>query len=110
MVQFRPRFWEIANAWHIPWDALTGTAEVFAALAKQLFTDSGADNLLQAVSFDVGGDDPHSAARRTLALTYTTITPNFIVLGFVRKQRLLLFHQVFPSKVPEVAINLGARP
>jgi multisubunit Na+/H+ antiporter MnhE subunit len=110
VVRFRPRVAEVANMWRIPWDAVKGAAEVFVALARELFTKQGADSFLRAVPFDVGGDDAHSMARRTLALTYTTITPNFIVLGVVHEQSLLLFHQVFPSDVPQVAINLGARP
>lgn len=63
---------------------------MFKALGKQLFTKKGADSLIRAVPFEVGDDDAHSAARRALAVTYTTLTPNFVVLGIAHKQALLL--------------------
>lgn len=65
---------------------------------------------LKTVDFDPGGSDPRSAARRALAVTFTTLAPNFIVLRIDRKERLLLYHQVMGSSVPEVTRRLGAKP
>jgi multisubunit Na+/H+ antiporter MnhE subunit len=107
---FRFRWRDIAQAIYLPWYALDGTWEVLHALAKQIFTRPGAPSLMAAVAFDVGGDDPHSAGRRALAVTYTTITPNFIVLGIVNRQQLMLYHQILPGKVLAMTCHLGARP
>jgi multisubunit Na+/H+ antiporter MnhE subunit len=109
-IGFKPTLREVLEAWRMPYYAFQGTWELFRALAKQLFTSRGADSLLRAVPFDVGGDDPHSVARRTLAVTYTTLTPNFVVLGIVHKQSLMLYHQVLSGDVLQMTINLGARP
>ncbi len=110
LVKFRPILHSLIQAWRIPWYLLSGTGEIFHGLAKQLFTHAGAPSTLRAVPFDVGGDDPESAARRALAVTYTTITPNFIVLGIVAEQGLLLYHQILPGPVLTITKQLGARP
>lgn len=94
-------FWE-------PWYALTGTAAIFAALAKHLMGKKS-EAELRAVPFDGGGDDPESAARRALAIMYTTIPPNFVVLGIDRGKNLMLVHQVSPTPTPLIAKRLGAK-
>lgn len=109
-VKFRPALRDVIQAWRIPWYMVQGTYEIGKALAIQLFIPDGAPSVLRAVRFDVGGDDPRSCARRALAVFYTTLTPNFIVLGIVRGQRLLLYHQILPGDVLQMTINLGADP
>lgn len=110
MVRFKPTLREVLEAWRIPYYAVQGSWELFKALGKQIFTKQGAESLLRAVSFEVGDEDAHSAARRALAVTYTTLTPNSIVLGIAHKQSLLLYHQVLAGDVRQMTINLGARP
>ncbi len=117
-VQFRPTVRELAEAWRIPWYGISGTFDVVVVLAKQLFLGQRAPSVLSAIPFDPGGDDAHSAARRALALTYTTITPNSIVLGLVRRgdgghdpfgTDVMLCHYVRPGPVRQMTRNLGAR-
>ena len=110
IVHFKPTLRELLQAWRLPACAVQGTWQLFKALARQLFTKRGADSAIRSVAFQVGGDDPHSAARRALAVTYTTLTPNFVVLGIAHKQELLLYHQVLPGEVLQMTTNLGARP
>ena len=45
-----------------------------------------------------------------LEITYTTATPNFVVLGIVREQGIMLFHQVLKGDIIQMTQNLGARP
>jgi multisubunit Na+/H+ antiporter MnhE subunit len=94
-------FWE-------PWYAITGTAAIFAALVKHLMGKKS-EAQLRAVPFDSGGDDPESAARRALAIMYTTIPPNFVVVGIDREKNLMLVHQVSPTPTPLIAKRLGAK-
>ena len=108
--KFIPTPHDLLQAWRIPYYAFTGTFELFKALARQLFTARGADSLIASVRYDVGGDDPKSSARRALAELYTAMTPNFVVLGIVHKQRLLLYHQVLKGEVLQMTTNLGAHP
>ena len=118
-VKFRPSLRELAQAWRIPWGAVSGTAGVMVALCSNCSRSRGAPSLLVAVPFDVGGDDARSAGRRTLALTYSTITPNSIVLGTVKRgegvadpfeTEVLLYLEVHPAPVTQMLKNLGARP
>jgi multisubunit Na+/H+ antiporter MnhE subunit len=105
---FRPR--DVGQAFYLIWYAFQGTWEILQALARQLFTNNGADSFIAAAPYVVAGDDAASAGCRALAVTYTTITPNFVVLGIVKEQRLLLYHQIIRGKVLKMTRNLGARP
>jgi hypothetical protein len=108
--RFRPSLAALASGWRIPWYILSDTVAIFLGLARQLFTSEGAPSALRAVAFDLGGDDAQSAARQALVITYGTITPNSIVLGLVREQKLLLYHQILPGELPPTIRELGARP
>jgi hypothetical protein len=96
--------------WRLPIYAVTGTAEIFAVLFRQLFGRKPAESLVLAVPFDAGGDDDESAARRALAVVYTTSTPNFIVIGVDRKRGHLVYHQIKRSPILQITKDLGARP
>lgn len=104
---FRSR--DLFQAIYLPGYALEGTWEILQALCKQLFTSKGAASFTGAVRYDVGGDDPLSAGR-ALAVTYTTLTPNFIVLGIAHDQKLMIYHQIIRGKILTMTRNLGARP
>lgn len=110
VVHFRPTLRQLLEAWRLPYYAVQGTWELSKAFAKQLFTKRGAESLIRAVPYEVGDDGAHAAAQRALAVTYTTLTPNFVVLGIAHKQQLLLYHQVLAGEVLQMTINLGARP
>lgn len=110
IVHFRPTLRHLLQAWRIPRQIVEGTSAVLIALAKQLLTKPGAPSLLVAAPFDVGPNDAGAAARRALAITYTTMTPNSVVLGIAHHQGLLLYHQMLPAKVSQMTINLGALP
>jgi hypothetical protein len=69
-----------------------------------------AKSLLLAVPYDAVGDDPGDAAKRALAIAYTTSTPNFIVLGIDLSRGMLVFHQIERGPVLEIVKRLGARP
>ena len=105
---FYPHLKSIVLVFWEPWYALDGTAAIFAALAKHLMGKKS-EAQLRAVPFDSGGDDPESAARRALAIMYTTIPPNFVVVGIDRKRDLMLVHQVSPTPTPLIAKRLGAK-
>ncbi|GEJ55399.1 hypothetical protein [Anaeromyxobacter diazotrophicus] len=100
--------WLLAG-WQVAPYAFTGTVEILRVLARQL-GGRPAPSLLLAVRFDAGGPGPREQARRALAVAYTTMTPNFIVLGVDAERGLLWFHQLERSEVPDMTRRLGARP
>jgi len=110
-VRFRLKLRDVLQFWYMPWYAISGTVEIMHALAKQLFTRAGAPSFLAAVHFEIGSEtNIEDAGRRALAVTYTTATPNFVVLGLVKKQNLIIYHQLIPGEVLTITRKLGARP
>ncbi len=108
-VKFSPSFRQMAEVRRIPGYAVSGTWEILQGIAKQLFK-GGAPSYLAAVPFEVGSDSSECAGRRVLAVLYTTMTPNFLVIGIIREQGLLLYHQIVPGEVLNITRNLGAKP
>lgn len=100
----------LGQAWRMPWYALQGTGEILVVLAKH-FAGKPAPSILRAVHFDAGpAEDPRAAARRALAVAYTTATPNFVVIGIDGERGLLLYHQLKAGEILQMTRNLGARP
>jgi hypothetical protein len=138
LVQFRPAWRDLLQCWRMPQYLFTGTWEILCGLGLQLSQPGGAPSWVLAVPFDIGGDDSQSAARRALAVAYTTATPNFVVMGtwpdpserddpepggagpkphpFHRgkpvgpERGLLLYHQIKRGEVLEMVKKLGAKP
>jgi len=104
---FRPRVKWIMEAWREPWYIIEGCSSIFWALLKHFFKPE--PSVLRELPFDPGGTDPASCARRALAVTYTTIPPNFVVLDIDERKKVMLVHQVSASGTPAVARNLGAK-
>ena len=100
----------IAQIFRLPEYVVTGTWEILAVLGRQIFLRKPAQSLFHSVPFENCGDDDESAFRRALAIAYTTATPNFVVVGIDRKKKLLLYHQIQLSRIPEMTKRLGARP
>jgi multisubunit Na+/H+ antiporter MnhE subunit len=100
----------VAQIWRLPKYVVTGTWEIMAVLARQIFLRKPADSLFHAVPFEAGGDDDESAFRRALAIAYTTATPNFVIVEIDRQRGLLVYHQLRRSEIPEMTKRLGARP
>jgi hypothetical protein len=107
---FKPRPYWLLLAGALPWYVLSGAWEIFLVLAKYALCIDHPKSLHRAVRFDSGGGDSESHARRALAMTYSTVPPNFIILDILRDAHLMLFHQVSPSGVPKITQELGARP
>ncbi|HEY5676173.1 MAG TPA: hypothetical protein VIR81_05290 [Myxococcales bacterium] len=100
----------VAQIWRLPRYVVSGTWEVLAVLASQIFLRKPAPSLLYGVRFEAGGDDDRSALRRALAIAYTTATPNFVILGVDRERGLLVVHQIRKGPIPGMTVELGAKP
>jgi multisubunit Na+/H+ antiporter MnhE subunit len=98
----------LAQLWRFPKVAAVGTWEILAVLAGHLLRGRPAESLLLSVPFDVA-EDERGETRAALAVAYTSATPNFVVLGVDRERKLLVYHQVRRSPVPEMTRRLGAK-
>jgi hypothetical protein len=105
-VKFRPSVGMVMEGWRMPWLVVKGTWELAAALWAEVF-GSGANGEVAGVKYGACGEDGGSAARRALVVTYTTSTPNIVVLGVVREEGILLYQQVKRGELPEMTKRLG---
>lgn len=106
--RFIPHIRWVLEAWRVPGLVLAGCWVLLKKLWRELVLRNHSPGLFRAVRFDSGGRDEHATARRVLAITFTTLPPNFIIIYIDRRQNLLLFHQVEKEPVPAVTRRLGA--
>jgi multisubunit Na+/H+ antiporter MnhE subunit len=108
--RFSPRLSDVLACWRLPWYLISGTSEVWLVAAKDLLGIERAASVFRVAPFRAGTkDDPHASARRSLAVIYTTVAPNFIVLGVNTSNQKMLFHQIKRSSVPKMTEQLGAQ-
>jgi multisubunit Na+/H+ antiporter MnhE subunit len=102
LASFHPKFYWLLQVWRLPWYAISGTAVLAYVLFARIILRKDIQPVIKAVPFDAGASDPQSAARRALAIAYTTFAPNFVILGIDLGRNLMLVHQVMSSDVPGV--------
>jgi hypothetical protein len=97
-VGFSPRLRQAIALWRLPWYVLSGTWEMFTILAKDL-AGKHPGSFFRATPFD-RAEGRVGDSQVVLATAYTTVAPNFIVIGVSEDK--LLFHQVEQSDVPRM--------
>lgn len=104
-IQLRAR--DLALAWHLPAAILRDCWIITVVLFKDLFGVQKAGSFYRACSFKSSRRDPLLVGRSALAVTYTTMSPNMLVIGIDPSQSLMLFHQLQPDDVPSMTRTLG---
>lgn len=99
---------DVLELWLLPWNALQDAATIAWALVKDLLHVSPAGSHLRAIPFREHSG-PRGRLRHVLAVAYTSVTPNSIVIGIDDERRLMLVHQIVRSEVSRVTRRLGAR-
>lgn len=99
---------DLFQCWRVPWYVLTGCWEITTLLARDLLMGKRTRSFYRACGFKIRKHDPVLRARSILAVTYTTMAPNFIVIGIDSNQRQMLFHQIERSSIPRMSRSLGA--
>jgi multisubunit Na+/H+ antiporter MnhE subunit len=108
VARFQPKLTWIAEIWRVPWYVLADTGIIASALvSRHLFKRHGRSRMV-AVPFEPGGWTGRGEARRALAITLTTLSPNSIVLDIDRDARLMLVHQISPAGVSRMTRRLSA--
>jgi multisubunit Na+/H+ antiporter MnhE subunit len=100
----------VAQAWRLPLYMVTDTYQVLRILLRHLFTRHKAESLMRAVPYEACGSSDDAAAMRALAITYTNITPAFVVVDIDRERGLMLFHRLEEGELTEMTRKLGAKP
>lgn len=99
----------LREAVHVPEILVQDLRIVMEATLRQLFRGRLPAGIA-VVRFRPGGDDPAARARRALAVTYPTLTPNSLVFGILRDKQILFFHTLIPQPLPPFLTRLGAEP
>ncbi len=105
--RIRPRY--LVQTLHIPKILFSDTWTLLVAVKRQLMGQKLSGGIV-SVRFRFGGDNSVSRARRALAITFLTLTPNTLVLGITDDPQQLFFHTVIPRPLPKFMTALGARP
>jgi len=107
--RFSPGVADLLALWRLPWYIVQGTWEIMEVAGKDALGIKPAESLFRVDLFRTGTEkDVRASARRALAVLYTTVAPNFIVLGVNTNNRRMLFHQIERSSVPKMTQQLGA--
>lgn len=104
------RLSDIAKGCRIPWYVIIDIWVIILVLFKDLFGIEKAKSLFRVSGFKTGEKDPVLAARRVLAIAYTSASPNAIVLGIDYTCSRMLFHQLTRAPLPKMTDDLGAKP
>lgn len=99
---------DVLELWRLPWNALQDAATIVWALLEDLLQVSPAGSHLRAIPFREHSG-PRGRLRHVLAVAYTSVTPNSIVIGIDDERRLMLVHQIVCSEISQVTRRLGAR-
>ena len=105
-----PRFLPNAKMWLPVWRVPAGILRDGLLISWKLLAAASAlrkpAGKFLAMRFNAGGADSRSVARRTLAVEFSTLPPNSIVVGIDRRRNLLLFHQLVGDNMPRTAYLL----
>jgi NADH:ubiquinone oxidoreductase subunit 3 (subunit A) len=106
-IPLRVRFSDAVQICWTPWYLISGASVILLVLFKDLLGVKRAQSLYRAAPFECP-TGRRGFVRRAFAVIYTTVTPNFIVIGIDASQRLMLFFQLERSGIPKMTRNLGA--
>lgn len=106
-LEFRPSFRDLIQIWRLPWYMAVDVTQVLLVLAADL-AGRRAPSLFRSTPWHVVAKDGHEVAKRTLAIAYTTVSPNFVIIGIDVRRHQLFFHQLKKTEVPLMTQHLGA--
>jgi multisubunit Na+/H+ antiporter MnhE subunit len=98
LVRFRPMPRWLVRSRILPRRVLSDSVLLGRVLFRHALRREVASGAFRALGFDPGGDDARSATRRALVIAAISLTPNTIVVGIDRNERLILVHQLAPSR------------
>jgi multisubunit Na+/H+ antiporter MnhE subunit len=106
-LQFRPTLKEIAQIWRVPAAIVIDVFRITQVLILD-FAGRRAPSLFRSAPWGPVENTARDTAKRALAVSYTTLSPNCIVVGIDCRRRQILFHQLEKSPVSKMTRNLGA--
>jgi len=97
----------LSAVWLVPTALAHDTVVLLIAVARRL-AGHRLPSGYAAIPFAAVGDNPRSRGKRALAATLMTTTPNTLVLGILKDERVLFFHRLIPQPPSSLARRLSA--
>jgi multisubunit Na+/H+ antiporter MnhE subunit len=97
---------EIAAIWRVPSELAHDTGILLLALVQRI---AGRDipSDIVGIPFNAASERPESRGKRALATTLLTVTPNTLVLGILKDEKMLFFHRLLPQPASALARQLS---
>ncbi len=105
---FDLRLRDVLQVWQLPAAIARDSWILIVVLFKDLLGWERAGSFYLTCGFKTSRRDPLLVGRSALAVMYTTMSPNMMVIGIDPEQSLMLFHQLKRDAVPEYSQALGA--
>lgn len=102
------RWRDLSALRYVPREIAKDAWVVSSVLWRDLFMGECAGSFYRVSGFAAGRRDPILVARAALAITFTTLSPNMVVIGIDPTQGHMLFHQLRRDEVPSSTRALGA--
>jgi multisubunit Na+/H+ antiporter MnhE subunit len=100
--RFLPHFRWILEFWRVDIQILTDTFLLARKLLRMLLAGDRRTGRFISVPFHADGNNARAVAKRALAIVYSTMPPNTIVIGIDRKQSTMLVHVLENAGPPRV--------
>jgi hypothetical protein len=97
---FYPRLHWLIHAWRTPEEVLLDCWILVEVMAGRVIRKRQERGFFKRIAFHSGGADARSAARRALAITLGTLSPNTYILDIEPYHNFALLHQIRPARLP----------
>lgn len=106
-LEFQPTGRDLLQAWRLPWYVIADVARVTWILLCDLAGHPPGSHFLSAPWGPVMNNG-RDTARRALAVAYTTVSPNCVVIGIDCQRGQILVHELKRSGISRMTRKLGA--
>jgi multisubunit Na+/H+ antiporter MnhE subunit len=106
---YRLRAPYLLQFFRVPKTVVTGTWALLRVTALRLLGRSVPGGIV-SVPYRIGAENSISRGRRALTITFLTLGPKSLVLGFPPDQRSFFFHTLIPQPLPPFMFKMGALP
>lgn len=90
-------------AWRVPGDILRDCILV----TRRLLRTRRPAGEFRLIPFRAGGSEAYETARRVLAVEFSTMSPNSIIIGIDGRRNRLLIHELVHAQPPKIVAILG---
>lgn len=106
-LEFRPTPGEILQIWRVAGYVVIDLAQITYVLLLDL-AGRRAPSIFRSAPWGPAQNNGRDTAKRALAVAYTTVSPNCVVVGIDCGRHQILMHNLKRSPVPQMMRNLGA--